>query len=195
MQEVKLTTNFVLTVEAAKAEEPGLADSDGCAAPRRAGSGRQLCPCPCTNIESPNIAGTLSIGQAACVNEEGSVAFRLLVYSILGDITDEKLDILRRSDFILRDEIAKAGLDRSVWQYFTVFTGIRSVGVMGDQRTYDYAIGVRAVTSTDAMTVEFAELPYDLLRTISNRIIAETPHVNRVMFDITDKPPGTIEWE
>ena len=111
------------------------------------------------------------------------------------DITDEKLDILRRSDFILRDEIAKAGLDRSVWQYFTVFTGIRSVGVMGDQRTYDYAIGVRAVTSTDAMTVEFAELPYDLLRTISNRIIAETPHVNRVMFDITDKPPGTIEWE
>ena len=111
------------------------------------------------------------------------------------DITDEKLDILRKSDFILRDEIAKAGLDRSIWQYFTVFTGIRSVGVMGDQRTYDYAIGVRAVTSTDAMTVEFAELPYDLLRTISNRIIAETPHVNRVMFDITDKPPGTIEWE
>ena len=118
-----------------------------------------------------------------------------LAIRILGDITDEKLDILRRSDFILRDEIAKAGLDRSVWQYFTVFTGIRSVGVMGDQRTYDYAIGVRAVTSTDAMTVEFAELPYDLLRTISNRIIAETPHVNRVMFDITDKPPGTIEWE
>ena len=118
-----------------------------------------------------------------------------LAIRILGDITDEKLDILRRSDFILRDEIAKAGLDRSVWQYFTVFTGIRSVGVMGDRRTYDYAIGVRAVTSTDAMTVEFAELPYDLLRTISNRIIAETPHVNRVMFDITDKPPGTIEWE
>lgn len=118
-----------------------------------------------------------------------------LAIRILGDITDEKLDILRRSDFILRDEIAKAGLDRSIWQYFTVFTGIRSVGVMGDQRTYDYAIGVRAVTSTDAMTVEFAELPYDLLRTISNRIIAETPHVNRVMFDITDKPPGTIEWE
>jgi len=118
-----------------------------------------------------------------------------LAIRILGDITDEKLDILRKSDFILRDEIAKAGLDRSVWQYFTVFTGIRSVGVMGDQRTYDYAIGVRAVTSTDAMTVEFAELPYDLLRTISNRIIAETPHVNRVMFDITDKPPGTIEWE
>ena len=118
-----------------------------------------------------------------------------LAIRILGDITDEKLDILRKSDFILRDEIAKAGLDRSIWQYFTVFTGIRSVGVMGDQRTYDYAIGVRAVTSTDAMTVEFAELPYDLLRTISNRIIAETPHVNRVMFDITDKPPGTIEWE
>lgn len=118
-----------------------------------------------------------------------------LAIRILGEITEEKLDILRRSDFILRDEIAKAGLDRSIWQYFTVFTGMRSVGVMGDLRTYDYAIGVRAVVSTDAMTVEFAELPYSLLRRISSRIIAETPHVNRVVLDITDKPPGTIEWE
>ena len=118
-----------------------------------------------------------------------------LAIRVIGDITEEKLDILRRSDLILREEIAKAGLDRAVWQYFTVFTGLRSVGVMGDCRTYDYTIAVRAVTSTDAMTVEFAELPYDLLRRISNRIIAETPHVNRVVFDITDKPPGTIEWE
>ena len=114
---------------------------------------------------------------------------------ILGDITEEKLDILRQSDYILRDEIAKAGLDRSIWQYFTVFTGMKTVGVMGDKRTYDYIIGIRAVVSTDAMTVEFAELPYPLLRRISSRIIAETPHVNRVVLDITDKPPGTIEWE
>ena len=114
---------------------------------------------------------------------------------ILGDITEEKLQILRDSDYILRDEIMKAGLDRSIWQYFTVFTGMRSVGVMGDSRTYDYAIAVRAVVSTDAMTVEFAEIPHKLLRKISNRIIAEVPHVNRVLYDITDKPPGTIEFE
>lgn len=114
---------------------------------------------------------------------------------ILGDITEEKLSILRDSDYILRDEIKKAGLDRDIWQYFTVFTGMRSVGVMGDSRTYDYAIGVRAVVSTDAMTVEFAEIPHKLLRKISNRIIAEVPRVNRVVYDITDKPPGTIEWE
>ena len=118
-----------------------------------------------------------------------------LAIRIMGDITPEKLEILRQSDFILRDEIAKAGLDRDIWQYFTVFTGTRSVGVMGDIRTYDYTIGVRAVSSTDAMTVEFSEIPYPVLRRISSRIIAETPHVNRVVFDITDKPPGTIEWE
>ena len=118
-----------------------------------------------------------------------------LAIRILGDITEEKLDILRQSDYILRDEIAKAGLDRSIWQYFTVFTGMKTVGVMGDKRTYDYIIGIRAVVSTDAMTVEFAELPYPLLRRISSRIIAETPYVNRVVLDITDKPPGTIEWE
>ena len=114
---------------------------------------------------------------------------------VLGEITEEKLAILRESDWILRDEIKKAGMDRDIWQYFTVFTGMRSVGVMGDSRTYDYAIGVRAVVSTDAMTVEFAEIPHKLLRKISNRIIAEVPHVNRVVYDITDKPPGTIEWE
>ena len=108
--------------------------------------------------------------------------------------TEEKLAILRRSDAILREEIRLAGLAEQIWQYFTVFTGIRSVGVMGDLRTYDYTIGVRAVTSTDAMTVEWAELPYPLLRRISERIIAEVPHVNRVVYDITSKPPGTIEW-
>lgn len=118
-----------------------------------------------------------------------------LAIRIIGDITEEKLDILRKTDYILRDEIAKADLQRSVWQYFTVFTGLQTVGVMGDVRTYDYVIGVRAVSSTDAMTVEFSELPYALLRKISSRIIAETNHVNRVVYDITDKPPGTIEWE
>ena len=118
-----------------------------------------------------------------------------LAIRILGDITQEKLDILRHSDAILREEIALAGLDREIWQYFTVFTGMRTVGVMGDGRTYDYIIGVRAVTSSDAMTVEFAEIPYPVMRRISNRIINEVSHVNRVVYDITSKPPGTIEWE
>jgi len=114
---------------------------------------------------------------------------------VIGDVTEEKLEILRHSDYILRQELAAAGLSEKVWQYFTVFTGIQTVGVMGDLRTYDYVIGVRAVTSTDAMTVEWAELPYPVLRRISERIIGEVAHVNRVVYDITSKPPGTIEWE
>ena len=118
-----------------------------------------------------------------------------LAIRVLGDVTEEKLQILRRSDYIFRDEIKKAGLAEAIWQYFTVFTGMRTVGVMGDLRTYDYIIGVRAVTSTDAMTVEWAEIPYPVLRRISERIIGEVPHVNRVVYDITSKPPGTIEWE
>ncbi len=118
-----------------------------------------------------------------------------LAIRVLGDVTEEKLQILRRSDYIFRDEIKKAGLAEAIWQYFTVFTGMRTVGVMGDLRTYDYIIGVRAVTSTDAMTVEWAEIPYSVLRRISERIIGEVPHVNRVVYDITSKPPGTIEWE
>ncbi len=118
-----------------------------------------------------------------------------LAIRILGDITEEKLQILRRSDAIFREEIKNAGLAEAIWQYFTVFTGMRSVGVMGDLRTYDYVIGVRAVTSTDAMTVEWAEIPYPVLRRISERIIGEVSHVNRVVYDITSKPPGTIEWE
>ncbi|MDL2217638.1 glutamine-hydrolyzing GMP synthase [Christensenellaceae bacterium OttesenSCG-928-M15] len=118
-----------------------------------------------------------------------------LAIRILGDVTEEKLEILRESDFIFRDEIKNAGLEKEIWQYFTVFTGMKSVGVMGDGRTYDYAIGLRAVTSTDAMTVEFAQIPYPVLRRISERIIANVPRVNRVVYDITSKPPGTIEWE
>lgn len=118
-----------------------------------------------------------------------------LAIRVIGEITPEKLEILRHSDLILRQEIQKAGLKEQVWQYFTVFTGLKTVGVMGDLRTYDYVIGVRAVTSTDAMTVEWAELPYPVLRNISERIIAEVSHVNRVVYDITSKPPGTVEWE
>ena len=114
---------------------------------------------------------------------------------ILSDITEEKLEIVRESDYILREEIAKAGLQRDIWQYFTALTNMRSVGVMGDQRTYDYAVAIRAVTSIDGMTADWAQIPYDVLATISRRIVNEVPHVNRVLLDITSKPPGTIEFE
>ena len=114
---------------------------------------------------------------------------------ILGDVTEEKPKIVRDSDYILREEIAKAGLDREIWQYFTALTNMRSVGVMGDQRTYDYAVAIRAVTSIDGMTADWAKIPYDVLDTISTRIVNEVDHVNRVLVDITSKPPGTIEFE
>ena len=114
---------------------------------------------------------------------------------ILSDITEEKLEIVRESDYILREEIAKAGLQRDIWQYFTALTNMRSVGVMGDQRTYDYAVAIRAVTSIDGMTADWAQIPYDVLAIISSRIVNEVPHVNRVLLDITSKPPGTIEFE
>lgn len=114
---------------------------------------------------------------------------------VLGEITEEKLEIVRESDFILREEIAKAGLDRDIWQYFTVLPDIRSVGVMGDQRTYDYAIGIRAVTSIDGMTSDWARIPWDVLEKISVRLVNEVKHVNRVLYDVTSKPPSTIEWE
>ena len=114
---------------------------------------------------------------------------------VLGEITEEKLEIVRDSDAILREEIARAGLDREIWQYFTCLPDIRSVGVMGDQRTYDYTVVVRAVTSIDGMTADWARIPYDVLDIISTRIVNEVKHVNRVCLDITSKPPGTIEWE
>lgn len=114
---------------------------------------------------------------------------------IIGDITDEKLEIVRESDAILREEIAKAGLEKDIWQYFTALTNMKSVGVMGDQRTYDYAVAIRAVTSIDGMTADWARIPYDVLGRVSDRIINEVPHVNRVVYDITSKPPGTIEFE
>lgn len=114
---------------------------------------------------------------------------------VLGEITPEKLEIVRESDWILREEIRKAGLERTIWQYFTCLPNIRSVGVMGDQRTYDYTVVIRAVTSIDGMTADWARIPYDVLDKISTRIVNEVPHVNRVAMDITSKPPGTIEWE
>lgn len=114
---------------------------------------------------------------------------------VLGEITPEKLEIVRESDAILREEIKKAGLDEEIWQYFTVLPGIRSVGVMGDGRTYDYAVGIRAVTSIDGMTADFAKIPWDVLQKISVRIVNEVDHVNRILYDVTSKPPSTIEWE
>ncbi|MEO5284185.1 glutamine-hydrolyzing GMP synthase [Limosilactobacillus allomucosae] len=114
---------------------------------------------------------------------------------VLGEITPEKLEIVRESDAILREEIKKAGLDEKIWQYFTVLPGIRSVGVMGDGRTYDYAVGIRAVTSIDGMTADFAKIPWDVLQKISVRIVNEVDHVNRILYDVTSKPPSTIEWE
>ncbi len=114
---------------------------------------------------------------------------------VLGEITEDKLEIVRESDAILREEVRNAGLEREIWQYFTVLPDIRSVGVMGDTRTYDYTIGIRAVTSIDGMTSDWARIPWDLLEKISTRIVNEVPHVNRVVYDITSKPPATIEWE
>ena len=114
---------------------------------------------------------------------------------VLGEVTEDKLKLVRDSDAILRDEIKKAGLQEKVWQYFTVLPGIKSVGVMGDGRTYDYTIGIRAVTSIDGMTADFARLPWDVLQKISTRIVDEVPNINRVVYDVTSKPPSTIEWE
>ena len=114
---------------------------------------------------------------------------------VLGEVTPEKLEIVRESDAILREEIKKAGLQESIWQYFTVLPGIRSVGAMGDGRTYDEAVGIRAVTSIDGMTADFAQIPWDVLQKISVRIVNEVDHVNRILYDVTSKPPSTIEWE
>ena len=118
-----------------------------------------------------------------------------LAIRVIGDLTPEKVEIVRESDAILREEIKAAGLDSSIHQYFTVLTGIRSVGVMGDERTYDYTVALRAVTTDDFMTADWARIPYDVVRTISARIVNEVPHVNRVVLDVTTKPPASIEWE
>lgn len=114
---------------------------------------------------------------------------------VLGEITEEKLNIVREADAVLRREIKTAGLERDIWQYFTILPDMRSVGMTGDARTYDYCIGIRAVTSVDGMTSDWARIPYDVLDHISRSIVNEVDHVNRVVYDITSKPPATIEWE
>ncbi|CAB4607880.1 unannotated protein [freshwater metagenome] len=114
---------------------------------------------------------------------------------IIGEVTPDKVAILQHADEIVRHEVKAAGLEREIWQAFAVLADIRSVGVMGDERTYGHPIIIRAVTSDDAMTADWARLPYDLLEKMSNRIINEVPGINRVVYDITSKPPGTIEWE
>ena len=118
-----------------------------------------------------------------------------LAIRVLGEITREKLDTLRDADAIFREELANAGLAYSVSQYFAVLTNMRSVGVMGDSRTYDYTLALRGVTTTDFMTADWARIPYDVLDRTSARIVNEVPHINRIVYDITSKPPATIEWE
>jgi GMP synthase (glutamine-hydrolysing) len=118
-----------------------------------------------------------------------------LAVRIVGEVTPERLEIVRAADAILQEEIRRAGLYRELWQSFAVLPAIRSVGVQGDERTYAYPIVIRAVTSEDAMTADWARLPYELLETISSRVINEIPGVNRVALDISSKPPSTIEWE
>lgn len=118
-----------------------------------------------------------------------------LAIRIIGDITEDKLNILKDADSIFREEIAKAGLHKSINQYFAVLTNLKSVGVMGDERTYDYTIALRAVETTDFMTGVWSKIPYSVLEKVSSRIVNEVKHVNRVVYDITSKPPATIEWE
>jgi GMP synthase (glutamine-hydrolysing) len=159
---------------------------------------------------------TLFKDEVRAVGEELGIAPELvwrqpfpgpgLAIRCLGEVVPEKLEIIRDSDAILREEIdaynqrlyEETGVrnsEQSVWQYFTVLPNIRSVGVMGDARTYDYAVGVRAVTSTDGMTADWARLPHEVLETIANRIVNEVAGVNRILYDLTSKPPGTVEWE
>jgi len=118
-----------------------------------------------------------------------------LAIRVIGDITDDKLTILKEADSIFREEIANAGLHRNINQYFAVLTNLKSVGVMGDERTYDYTVALRAVETTDFMTGLWSRIPYDVLEKVSSRIVNEVKHVNRVVYDITSKPPATIEWE
>jgi GMP synthase (glutamine-hydrolysing) len=114
---------------------------------------------------------------------------------IIGEVTPDKVAVLQEADAIVREELRIAGLEREIWQSFAVLPDIRTVGVMGDERTYGYPVIIRAVTSEDAMTADWARIPYEVLETMASRIINEVAGVNRVAYDITSKPPGTIEWE
>ncbi|KKK74188.1 hypothetical protein LCGC14_2886260, partial [marine sediment metagenome] len=118
-----------------------------------------------------------------------------LAIRIIGEVTKEKLEILRGADWVVMNEIKKAKLYRQLWQSFAILTDVKSVGVMGDYRTYGYLVAIRAVTSEDVMTADWSRIPYDVLAAISNRIINEVKGINRVVYDISSKPPGTIEWE
>jgi len=118
-----------------------------------------------------------------------------LAIRVIGEVTKEKLDVLRQADFIFRDEVAKAKLEGTMSQYFAVLTNTRSVGVMGDGRTYEYTVALRSVTTADFMTADWTRIPYDVLDRVSIRIVNEVPHVNRIVYDITSKPPATVEWE
>ena len=118
-----------------------------------------------------------------------------LAIRVIGDITEDKLEILKDADYIFREEIANTGLDKQINQYFAVLTNLKSVGVMGDERTYDYTVALRAVTTSDFMTAEWSKIPFEILEKASNRIVNEVKHVNRIVYDITGKPPATIEWE
>jgi len=118
-----------------------------------------------------------------------------LAVRVVGEVTRDRLALVRAADAIVREEISRAGLEREIWQAFAVLLDVRSVGVMGDGRTYERPVVLRAVTSEDAMTADWARLPHDVIETISTRIVREVPGVNRVAYDVTSKPPGTIEWE
>ena len=113
----------------------------------------------------------------------------------MGEVTEEKLEILRNADAIFREEIAKAGEDKNISQYFAVITNNKTVGVMGDFRTYDYTLALRGVTTTDFKTADWARIPYEVLDIVSVRIVNEVENINRIVYDITSKPPATIEWE
>jgi GMP synthase (glutamine-hydrolysing) len=118
-----------------------------------------------------------------------------LAIRVIGDITKEKLDILREADYIFREEVKAAGISKGLGQYFAVLTNLKSVGVMGDERTYDYTVALRSVDTSDFMTADWSRIPHEILAKVSNRIVNEVNHVNRICYDITSKPPATIEWE